>query len=230
MDLEPCKIKCGRMAKLAHAPHLKCVGRNTLSVQIRLRPPYYNKRKEVLKDLMLLIEYWRKLKYPKLPDKYNHYLISSEGKLKNIKTNYILKPNILKSGYYSIRISLGNRNQKIHIILHKAVAYTFIPNNEGLTEVNHIDGNKLNNSVSNLEWCTSHQNQQHKYDTGLFDKSKISAMNNHNAKLSWDDVKYIRENYIKGSKEYGCRALSQKFNVSYPTISAILNNKTWIDC
>lgn len=49
MDLEPCKIKYGRMAKLAHAPHLKCVGRNTLSVQIRLRPPYYNKRKEVLR-------------------------------------------------------------------------------------------------------------------------------------------------------------------------------------
>ena len=47
---------------------------------------------------MLLIEYWRKLKYPKLPDKYNHYLISSEGKLKNIKTNYTIKKAIKMLG------------------------------------------------------------------------------------------------------------------------------------
>ena len=136
---------------------------------------------------------------------------------------------MLTSGYCSVRTTLGHCGDKIHILIHKAVAYTFLPNPKNLPEVNHKDGNKTNNNINNLEWCTSRENQQHKYDTGLLDKSKISGENNHSSKLSVEDVQYIRDHYICGSKQFGARALSREFGVAYTTISSILHNETWIN-
>lgn len=173
-------------------------------------------------------EIWRRLIYPNISDETNKFEISNHGKLRNIKTKHIYKLEILRTGYYSVRVSLGSRNKKTHILIHKAVAYTFLQNQNNLPEINHKDGNKLNNNVSNLEWCTSHENQQHKYDIGLFNKNKIIGENNHNAKLSWNDVEYIREHYVYRSKEYGVTALSKKFNVSDAVIISILKNKSWI--
>ena len=173
-------------------------------------------------------EIWTKLVYPSIPDELNRFEVSTYGRLKNAKTQYIYKPSILNSGYLSVRTTTGKRNSKIHILIHKAVAYTFLENPNCLPEVNHKDGNKTNNHVDNLEWCTSHENQQHKYDIGLFDKNKIRGENNGAAKLTWDDVKYIRKNYIPRSREYGSRALARKFNVAHITILSILHNETWV--
>ena len=172
-------------------------------------------------------EIWRRLIYPNIPDKLNRFEISNYGRLKNVSTQHIYKPNILNSGYCSVRTTLGSRSNKIHILIHKAVAYTFLSNPNNLSEVNHKDGNKINNCVGNLEWCTSHENQQHKYDTGLFNKELISGINNHSSKLTAKDIKYIRKHYIKGSREFGSRALSKKFFVSHQTILSILNYRTW---
>lgn len=174
-------------------------------------------------------ETWRKLVYPNIPDDINRFEISTYGRLKNVKTQYIYNPSVLSSGYYSVRTTLGKRNNKLHILIHKAVAYTFLKNPNNLPEVNHKDGNKLNNCVENLEWCTSHENQQHKYDIGLFDKKLISYENNHNAKLTFENVKYIRENYVPYSREFGSRAMSRKFNVDKTTILSVLNNRTWTE-
>ncbi len=65
---------------------------------------------------------------------------------------------------------------------HRIIAETFIPNPENKPEVNHIDGNKSNNDISNLEWVTPSENNQHAYDTGLAKlsaetKAKLSAAN-----------------------------------------------------
>lgn len=165
--------------------------------------------------------------YPGIPDEFNRFEISTFGRLRNIKTKHIYKLNLLSSGYYSVRTTLGSRKRKIHIIIHKAVAYTFIPNPDNLPEVNHKDGKRENNFVSNLEWCTSHYNQKHKFDAGLFDRHKISGENNHSSKLTWDDVRYIRDSYIPRSHKNGARALARKFNVSVPTMLSVIHNETW---
>ncbi len=173
-------------------------------------------------------EIWAKLVYPNIPNDLNRFEISTHGRLKNSITQYIYKPNVLSSGYCSVRTTLGKRNYKVHILIHKAVAYTFLDNSDNLPEVNHKDGNKENNNVDNLEWCTSHENQQHKYDIGLFDKSLISCENNHMSKLTIKDVEYIRKNYIKGSRQFGARAMAKKFSVSHPTIMSVIKYETWI--
>lgn len=169
---------------------------------------------------------WKRLAYPGV-EVDNHFLLSSDGDLMNENTGRILKPEILRTGYYSVRVNLSNRNDKKHIIVHKAVAYTFIENPNGYTVINHKDGNKLNNNVNNLEWCTYSHNLQHSYDVGLFDKRKISGENNHSSKLTWDNVQYIRENYIKGDKEFGQRGMARKFNVSCAIVRRVVLHEGW---
>lgn len=174
-------------------------------------------------------EMWSKLVYPNIPDDLNHFEVSTYGRLKNTKTQHIYNPSVLSSGYCSVRTTLGSRDNKINIIIHKAVAYTFLDNPNCFPEINHKDGNKENNHLDNLEWCTSHDNQKHKYIFGLCDKRKISGENNANAKLTWNDIRYIRENYIPYSREYGARAMARKFNIHRTMMLSIVNNKAWIE-
>ncbi|MBQ3502364.1 MAG: HNH endonuclease [Clostridia bacterium] len=175
----------------------------------------------------MMNEIWKKLVYPNITDAQNHYEISSNGRLKNLKTNRILKPSMVNTGYYTVRITLGSRNLKKHIIIHKAVAYTFLPNVYNYPEVNHKDGNKLNNNVENLEWCSSHYNQIHKYKNGLFDKNKIKGINNHESKLNNDQVKFIRTHYKYKDKTYNAIALAKMMGVSKTTIYSIIKYSTW---
>lgn len=167
--------------------------------------------------------------YPGIEDDVNRFEISSYGRLKNSRNNHIYKQHTLSSGYNSVRTTLGSSCRKIHIIIHKAVAYTFLPNPDNLPEVNHKDGDRTNNRADNLEWCSPHYNQQHKYDTGHFDRSKISGENNHASKLTWDDVRYIRENYQPGVRGKGMKTMAKMFGVSSPIIRCVVENKTWRD-
>lgn len=75
----------------------------------------------------------------------------------------ILKQQVSKGTRGYCQIDLGKKTVKVH----RLVALAFIPTIEGKTQVNHIDGNKQNNHVSNLEWCDNAENQTHAYATGL---------------------------------------------------------------
>jgi hypothetical protein len=57
--------------------------------------------------------------------------------------------------------------------------------------------------------------------------NKIRGENNGASKLTWDDVEYIRQNYIKGSREFGAHAMAKKFSVSHPTILSVIRYETW---
>jgi hypothetical protein len=93
------------------------------------------------------------------------YLISNMGKVKNSKTSRVLKLKENIDGYYVVCLSEENKKKEFRV--SRLVAQAFLPNPQGLPVVNHIDGNKKNNWVDNLEWTTISYNTQHAYNLGL---------------------------------------------------------------
>lgn len=71
----------------------------------------------------------------------------------------ILKPSINAKGYYMV--GFFTRPNRINVHIHTAMAKTFLPRPDNCTQINHIDGNKLNNTLSNLEWCDQAYNNRH---------------------------------------------------------------------
>lgn len=105
------------------------------------------------------MEIWKTIaRYPK-------YEVSTEGRVKNTCTGTVLVASNDSRGYPSvtIRASDGQHTKNVH----RLVAETFLPNPENKRTVNHIDGNKRNNRISNLEWNTVSENVAHAYRTGL---------------------------------------------------------------
>ena len=169
-------------------------------------------------------EIWERLIYHG-NDYGDYYEVSNHGQIRNAKTKKIRKQNLLKKGYCFVSGSLGSRNKKKTFKVHRAVAETFIPNPNNLPEINHEDGNKLNNYVNNLKWCTGSENIQHAYDNNLLIAKR--GEDAYISKLNDDAVQYTREHYIPYDKEFGTRGLGRKFNVDHETIRSILKNETW---
>jgi hypothetical protein len=106
------------------------------------------------------MEEWRHIKgYDGL------YLISSTGKVYSCRNKCMLSASLTGSGY--LKVQLCKDSDSKQKMIHRLVAETFIPNPERKKTVNHIDGNKLNNDVSNLEWNTYSENLKHAYKHGL---------------------------------------------------------------
>lgn len=93
------------------------------------------------------------------------YNISNNGRVRNIKTGRILKTNINSHGY--LIVCLRKNNKQYTKSIHRLIADAFYDGNHVGLDVNHIDGNKLNNHLSNLEFCTRQENIQHAFDNGL---------------------------------------------------------------
>lgn len=134
------------------------------------------------------------------------YFVSSLGRFKNkkgiIMKNY--KPH--HSGYIYVRVNIDK------YALHRLVAQIFIPNLENKPFVNHIDGNKVNNSVSNLEWVTCSENNLHNH--------KIGLNTGHKRKIGQYDLEM---NEIK--KFNAIKDASKELNIGYSNIKAVLYKK-----
>lgn len=155
--------------------------------------------------------------------------------LVRLKPERKMKYALNNRGYYSVGI------QKTTHMVHRLVAQAFIPNPENKPFVNHIDGNKLNNSSYNLEWCTCAENNAHARKNGLHVQAKGHkiAYKSHETKaaslanlksnrtLSDDDVRYIRKVHIKRSKEFSATALSAKFGISVAAMCLVIKRKTY---
>ncbi|WP_366942566.1 NUMOD4 domain-containing protein [uncultured Thomasclavelia sp.] len=84
------------------------------------------------------------------------YLVSNLGRIKSVRKNKILSPFINTRGRYQIRFKVNGKITRPFV--HRLVAEAFIPNPHNYPEINHKDENKLNNEISNLEWCTTKYN------------------------------------------------------------------------
>jgi len=137
----------------------------------------------------------------------------------NFKTMHLkgraIKRGIDKKGY--CRICLSSSGNCSTYKIHRLVAQAFIPNPLNLLEINHLSGNKQDNSTTNLEWSGRKENIQHAIKNNLYKHTPI--------KLSNEDVQAIRNMYAAGSKSLGSNALSKMFGVSAPYIWRIVTNE-----
>lgn len=149
-----------------------------------------------------------------------NYEVSNLGNIKNIKKDKILNQNISNRGYKYIKIIINNKTK--FISSHRLVMLTFKPEEhfEGC-EINHKDGNKLNNILENLEWVSHKDNIQHAYDNNLI---HTIGSDKFNSKLIDEQVLEIRKLYNEG---YSQAKLGELYNVSQYNISLIVTNKMW---
>jgi len=106
---------------------------------------------------------------PNHPD----YQASTAGQIRRIEDGKVLKLYTLPNGYLIASLKLSSKKHKVFLV-HRLIAQTFLQKIEGKTEINHLDGNKTNNSVSNIEFCTHKENIQHAMLTGLINKAEVT--------------------------------------------------------
>lgn len=158
---------------------------------------------------------------------FSRYEASTLGRLRS--TNYkrtgqtrVLKPSINKSGYLQTMILADSGKYKTAMV-HWFVARTYLGYRKSGYQVNHIDGNKLNNAVSNLEWSTISENIKHAYAHRLMIPKTGSLNGNH--KLTESDVQAIREHAKSKGRYYGRKQLAKQYGVSEAHIKDIVTRR-----
>lgn len=166
------------------------------------------------------------------------YYVSNQGKVKrvkneltksgNVRSYSIVKERILKQdtsvkGYHTVHVPMTDGKTR-HLRVHRLVAEAFLPNPNNLPQVNHKDGNKSNNQVSNLEWCTAKSNNSHARSSGLWNSSYEIGENNKNSKLTEDMVKQIPNLLQQGLSS---NQIANKFGVSRAAINLVRKGKNW---
>lgn len=104
-------------------------------------------------------EVWRKI------DGSTRHEVSNCGRVRKSTTKRLLRPGLNTYGYPHFSFKCGGKMKCMTV--HRAVALAFIPNPEGKAQVNHKNGDKTDNRVENLEWCSCSENLRHAYRTGL---------------------------------------------------------------
>ena len=146
------------------------------------------------------------------------YQVSSFGRIRSFKYNSprILKPRKNRSGYLYINLCEDGRYRSFTV--HRIVAKHFL-GKSSLT-VNHKNGNKLNNTVDNLEWATIEENRKHAKENKLLPRGE----KNGRSKLKQLDIRLIRYKHKKGK---GYRAIAKEIGVSRVVIVKIIKKINW---
>lgn len=188
---------CSKMHKLLYKPF------EMSDFSFDKLPGFKNEIKQFRPDVDEEAEIWRRIDAD--------YDVSNQGRVRH-------GSRILSGSVHSDNYILATLHGK-QIPVHRLVAEAFIPNYEKKPEVNHIDGNKMNNAVDNLEWVTRAENQKHAVDNGLQPKpaktyqGKFTAEQREEIKRLWDSGMFSR------------RQLAIKYGVSHTCVNDIINDK-----
>ena len=144
------------------------------------------------------------------------YSVDENGNVFSHISGRKLKPFLTGGGYSYV--NLAGKNRKVHRLVTEA----FLPNFLEKPQVNHLDGDKQNNHISNLEMATSSENMLHAVKTGL--QVSLKGENNGNAKLTNEDVIIIKRLLREGRTN---SSIAKKFGVSQKAISLIKLGKRW---
>lgn len=155
------------------------------------------------------------------------YLVSNYGRVKSIKNVYhkgiILKQEKSNNGY--LRVHLCKNNKSKHYSVHRLVIKSFYDEDLVKKYTNHKDGNKLNNHIFNLEWCTLSENMKHAYRLGLYslkgESHTRSKLNNLKVRI----IRGLRNEILNGTMDK--KYLADIFNVSVTCIRDVLNYRRW---
>jgi len=162
------------------------------------------------------------------------YFVTEEGDVYSKKYHFTKNPNcelrkrkikVNKNGYCEVGLTIDGK--RIFYKVHRLVAECYLSNPKNLPIVEHRDDIKTNNHVSNLMWSTHSNNNKNAYKSGLRKPVEIKGEQNGNSKLTEEQIKWIRDNYIPRHKEFGGISLTKKFGVKKAQISRIVKNETW---
>ena len=157
------------------------------------------------------------------------YQVNKNGQIYSLISNKTLKffyrGSRQDNKYLVVELHKNKKGKTISV--HRIVAEAFIPNPNNLPCVNHKDGNKYNNCVDNLEWCTYSENNAHAFQTGL--KRIPRGTKSNLSKLTYNEVVEIKKCLILGDSEYGTRPLAKKYGVDHRVIMDIYHNRKYQD-
>ena len=155
-----------------------------------------------------------------------------------IQHEYVNRKNrITPHVQYTVPLSKNGKRTRCQV--HRLVAQAYIPNPENKPQINHKDGNPLNNNIDNLEWVTQSENMRHAQESGMLNQFTEKSManrsiqgkkNQHNTVkarqlFTMDEVAEIKKTFAEGVKS--ARAIARELGCSNNTISNICNNKTY---
>ncbi len=149
------------------------------------------------------------------------YTITSTGEVYGKNGQPIkIRPNT--DGYACF--TAGRKGKRINVTVHRLVAKNFLPNPNNLPEVDHLDSNRMNASVDNLEWVTHEENIRRAYARGNH-KGRAVGTKNPRSKLNDEIVMRIRNEYYY----YGVRRqdIAKKYSIPWTTVDHVVKGETW---
>lgn len=177
--------------------------------------PHGTDNKPLVSTGIFMEEIWKQIN-----NYEGRYLISNYGEIYSILSNKILKPQ--RNGHGYLHIGLYNKMCRYHtLLIHSLVATHFISMRKPFMQINHKDGNKENNCVCNLEYCTAKHNTQHAISIGLRKTGELHGR----SKLTEKDVRDIRRKYKWNT--YTMQMICDEYKITLSPLYSILKRKTW---
>lgn len=147
------------------------------------------------------------------------YLVCSNGDIYG-PTGVKLKHRPNHDGYATVTMG-GKRRTRVHV--HRLVANLFLPNPNGLSDADHLDGNRMNPALENLEWVTHTENVRRAHEKGMY-SGRFVGENNPKAKLTTDIVMKLRAEYQSGITVMG---LCKRYGYPWTTVDNAVKGRTW---